>query len=150
MEYVMVPVPDEYVVDVMQYVARLVARASVVPWTKEAIEAFFEDIEETSRALLSFVARSVVANKDVGSEDAAEALELNVREIRAITGEINEAANRSKFEPLIASREAEVQLRSGRTVQRRLYTMNEQVARMIRAHERAGLAQIESPATAPE
>ena len=44
MEYVMVPVPDEFVVDVMQYVARLVSQAARVPWTKEAIEEFFDSL----------------------------------------------------------------------------------------------------------
>ena len=47
MEFVMVPVPDEFVVDVMQYVSRLIARSSLVPWTKEGIEEFFDSVEET-------------------------------------------------------------------------------------------------------
>ena len=104
MEYVMVPVPDEYVVDVMQYVARLVARASVVPWTKEAVEEFFEDLEEieSGLAVASWPAPSC-RRRTSASEEAAEALELSEREIRAITREINEAAKRNKYEPLIGS-----------------------------------------------
>src|SRR6476661_4203354 len=103
MEYVMVPVPDEFVVDVMQYVARLVARASVSPWTKEAMEDFFDGLEETNKALLSLVARHTVAGKDVGYDEAMEALELSQREIRAITGEINVAAQNNKFAPVMAA-----------------------------------------------
>ena len=91
MEYVMVPVPDEFVVDVMQYVARLVARSSVVPWTKEGIEEFFDAVEETTKSLLSLVARYTVADKEVGYDEATEALELSQREIRAIVREINVA-----------------------------------------------------------
>jgi hypothetical protein len=139
MEYVMVPVPDEYVVDVMQYVARLVARASVVPWTKAAVGDFFDEIDEAGKSLLAFVARLTLAGKEPAEDDAAEALELSVREIRGIAREINEGAQRGKFEPLLGTRDATVQLRNGRTVQRRVFAMNEQVARMVWAHERTGL-----------
>jgi len=150
MEYVMVPVPDEFVVDVMQYVARLVARASVVPWTKEAIEEFFDDLDETNKALLSFVARHIVAGKDVGYDEATEALELSQREIRAVIAEINLVAQRNKYEPLMGGRETSVVLRNGRQIQRWLFTMSDSVARMIRAHERADLAKVESPVPTPE
>jgi hypothetical protein len=143
MEYVMVPVPDEFVVDVMQYVARLVARASVVPWTKESVELYFDELEEINRALLSVVSRAIVAGKDMSEEDAAESLELSTREIRGLVREINEGAQRNKSEPLVVLREATVQLRNGRTVQRRLFAMNESVARMIRAYERASLPNVE-------
>jgi hypothetical protein len=150
MEYVMVPVPDEFVVDVMQYVARLVARASVVPWTKEAVEEFFDELDETNKALLSLVARYTVAGKEVGYDEAMETLELSQREIRAITGEINLAAQRNKCEPMVAIRETTVVLRNGRQVQRLLFTMSDSVARMIRAHERADLAKVEVPVISPE
>jgi len=150
MEYVMVPVPDEFVVDVMQYVARLVARASVSPWTKEAMEEFFDELEETNKALLSFVARHTVAGKDVGYDEAMEALELSQREIRAITGEINVAAQSHKYAPVVTARETSVVLRNGRQVQRWLFTMSDSVARMIRAHERADLAKVEVPVPTSE
>jgi hypothetical protein len=150
MEYVMVPVPDEFVVDVMQYVARLVARASVVPWTKEAVEAFFDELEETNKALLSLVARHIVAGKDVGYDEAMEALELSQREIRSIHAEVNTAAQRNKYEPILAARETTVVLRNGREVQRWLFTMSDPVARMIRAVERADLAQVEVPVPTSE
>jgi hypothetical protein len=143
MEYVMVPVPDEFVVDVMQYVARLVARASVVPWTKESVELCFDDLEEINRTLLSFVARSTVAGKEMTDEDAAESLELSTREIRGLVREVNDVAQRNKFEPLLGLREATVQLRNGRTVQRRIFNMDEPVARMIRAYERASMPNVE-------
>ena len=141
MEYVMVPVPDEFVVDVMQYVARLVARASVVPWTKEAIEEFFDDLDETNKALLSFVARHIVAGKDVGYDEATEALELSQREIRAVTPEINLVAQRNKYEPLMEAARPRSCCATDEQVQRWLFTMSDSVARMIRAHERADLGQ---------
>jgi len=137
MEYVMVPVPEDHVVDVMNYIARLVSRASVAPWTKESIADYFEELEEPSRALLSFVARNTVAGKEVSDEDAAESLELSFREVREIMRETNEGAYRNKFEPLLSPRDAAVVLPNKRTVNRRLLGMTDSVARMIRAHERA-------------
>jgi hypothetical protein len=136
-EYVMVPVPEEHVVDVMMHIARLVARASVVPWTDEAVAELFDEVDEASRSVLSLVARTTVAGKDLSDEDAADKLELNVREVRAISRDINEVAQRGKREPLVALRETPVVLRNGRTVQKRLFVMAEPVARAIRAHERS-------------
>jgi hypothetical protein len=150
MDYVMVPVPDEFVIDVMQYVARLVARASVIPCTKDAVEDFFDELEETNKALLSLVARYTVADKTVGFDEATEALELSEREIREIAREINTAAQKRGFQPLMATQEAAVLLRSGRTAQRFLFIMTEPVARMIRAHERATLPGVDLPANASE
>jgi hypothetical protein len=142
MDYVMVPVPEEHVVDVMQHVARLVARASVVPWDDESVAASFDEVDEASRSVLSLAARSVATNKDLSDEDAAKALELSVREIRAILRDLLDVAQRERREPLVALREASVVLRNGRTVQKRLFTMTDSVARSIRAHERASLGDL--------
>jgi hypothetical protein len=139
MDYVMVPVPEEHVVDVMQHVARLVARASVIPWDDDALVELFDEVDEISRSVLSLVARSATAGKDTSEEDVAQAIELNVRELRTIVRDINEVATRDKREPVMALREASVVLRNGRTVQRRMFSMNESVARSIKAHERSTL-----------
>lgn len=142
MDYVMVPVPEEHVVDVMQHVARLVARASVVPWDDEALALVFEEVDEASRSLLSLAARSTTANKDLTDEDAATSLELNVREIKGIVRDLQEISVREKREPIMALREATVMLRNGRSVQKRLFTMTEPVARSLRAYERASLGDL--------
>lgn len=149
MEYVMVPVPEEHVVDVMLYVARLVARASVVAWDDEGVAEMFDEVDEVSRALLSLVARSTTAGQDLSDEEAAKALELNVREVRDITRDINEISQKGKREPLLALREATVVLRNGRSVQRRLLAMAEPVARTLRAHERTSLDDLPSQPAAP-
>jgi transcription initiation factor IIE alpha subunit len=146
MDYVMVPVPEEHVVDVMQHVARLVARASVVPWDDAGVEELFDEVDEASRSLLSLVARATTSGKELSDEDAAAQLELNLREIRSIVRDIHEVSQRNKREPILALREASVMLRNGRTVQRRLFAMTDTVARAVRAHERASL---EQPPAAP-
>lgn len=147
----MVPVPEEHVVDVMQHVARLVARASVIPWDDEGVQELFDEVDEASRSVLSLVARSAASGKDVSEEDAAKAIELNVREVRSIVRDINEVAQRDKREPVLALREASVLLRNGRTVQRRMFSMSDAVARAIRAHERASLGGLpDAPGDTPE
>lgn len=141
MDYVMVPVPEEHVVDVMQHVARLVAKASVVPWTDEAVAELFEDVDEASRSVLSLVSRSTMAGRDLTDQEAADTLELNVREIRDIVRDINELATKSKREPVVGFREATVVLRNGRPANRRLLIMVEPVAKSVRAYERASLGE---------
>lgn len=145
MEYVMVPVPEQYVADVMQHVARLVAQASVIPWDNESAAQLFDEVDEVSRSVISLTARSTTAGKGLSDEDAAQALELNVREIRGIVRDLHEAAVRNKREPILSLRETSVVLRNGRTVQKRMFAMNDEVARAIRAHERASLG--EAPGT---
>lgn len=149
MDYVMVPVPEEYVVDVMQHVARLVAKASVIPWDDESVGEFFDEVDEASRSLLSLVARSTTAGKELSDEDAAQSLELNVREIRGIVRDVHDAAGRSKREPIFALRETSVVLRNGRTVQKRLFTMTDVVARAVRTHERASLGDVPAALAEP-
>ena len=145
----MVPVPEEHVVDVMLHVARLVARASVVAWDDESVGDMFDEVDEVSRSLLSLVARSTTAGKELTDEEAADTLELSVREIRALTRDINDASQKSKREPLVALREATVVLRNGRSAQRQLLAMAEPVARSIRAHERSSLGDPPSVSAAP-
>ena len=141
MDYVMVPVPQEYVVDVMLHISRLVARASVVPWTDEGVAELFDEVDEASRSVLSLVARATTAEKELSDEDAADSLELKVREVRTIVRDINEAATRTKHEPMLSLRDTTVILRNGRSVPKRLFAMTEVVAKAIRAHERSSLPQ---------
>jgi hypothetical protein len=150
MDYVMVPVPEEHVVDVMLHIARLVAKASVVPWTDESVAELFDEVDEASRSVLSLVARSTTAGKDLNDQDAADTLELNVREVRDIVRDINELATRGKREPILGFREATVVLRNGRPAQRRLFVMTEPVARAVRAYERATLGESPVATTAAE
>lgn len=141
MDYVMVPVPEEHVVGVMVHVARLVARASVVPWTDEDVADVFDEVDEATRSLLALVARSTAAGKELSDDEAATTLELNVRELRSIVRDVGDAAQQRQHEPLMTLREVSVVLRNGRTVQRLVFTMAEPVARAIRAHERATLGE---------
>src|SRR4051812_10210128 len=132
MEFVMVPVPEEHVIDVMQYVARLVARASIVPWDEEAMSKLFGDVDEACRSLLSLVARATVADKEVIEQDAADLLELNVREVRDILRDLNDEARQANRDAPIAARDGSMPLPNGRSIEVRRYEMDEAVAQMVR------------------
>ena len=140
MDYVMVPVPEDLVVDVMQHVARLVAQASAVAWDEDAAASFFDSVDESERSLLAIVARHVVADKDLSEEDAATSLELPVREVRSIVRDLAQTAKTENRRPIVALREVTTVLRNGRSVERRLLVMDSQIARTIRAHGRRSSA----------
>lgn len=142
MDYVMVPVPEEHVIDVMQHVARLVARASIVPWDDEALQELFDEIDEASRSLIGLTARTTSTGKNLTDEEAAKTLELNVREVRAIVRDLQVGTQREKHPPIVVIRDDKVLLRNGRWVEQRLLVMDEAVARTIRAHERASLGDL--------
>ena len=70
MPYVMIPVPEEHVEEVMQYVLRAVARAAIQPWDTESIGAIFSEVDEATRSLLAFVARASADGGELESADA--------------------------------------------------------------------------------
>jgi hypothetical protein len=137
MSYVMVPVPEEYVMEVLQYMMRLVFRASVVEWDDEAVEDYFGRADELSRATLSLVARAALAGKTLTQQQAADFLQLNVRETTAIVREINEAVAQEKRSPLLALTASSEVLPNGRTRDVVALTMLLPHARMVRAAEAA-------------
>src|SRR4029453_8318573 len=65
MPYVMVPVPEEHVQDVMQFILREMAKASLVPWDEESVTVLFHEIDEANRSLLAYVARATLSGTDI-------------------------------------------------------------------------------------
>jgi hypothetical protein len=137
MSYVMVPVPEEHVLEVMQHVMRLVARASVVEWTDEDIEEFFRNADEPTRSLLSVTARATMAGKDLGSQEAADFLQLSARETSSIAREINELAAAAARPPIISFTQVTEELPSGRSREKRCMVMPTNLARMVKTAEAA-------------
>ena len=90
--WVSVPVPEEHVQEVMEFVIRTIARASIEDWDDETIEALFARVDEASRSLLSVVARAATTGKELTEQQAADFIELTVRETFGIVREINDAA----------------------------------------------------------
>ena len=145
MPYVMVPVPEEHVVEVMQHVVRLINKAAREPWDEAAIEDLFLESDEGVRSLLSVVASATLKGEDITASEAARALELQLRDLGAIQAPIAEAANDSNRVPLIDMVSSERTGPAGRVRQVRNMTMEREVAEMIRAAELKALEQEPHP-----
>ena len=58
MGYVMVPVPEEHVEEAMEAVLRITRQSRLTPWDQDTMNAFFSELDESAKALLSLVARA--------------------------------------------------------------------------------------------
>jgi len=145
MPYVMVPVPEEHVQDVMQFVLREVARASQEPWDDVSVSELFHDVDEESRSLLAYVARATMSGKEISEAEAADLMQLRQREMAGIMRELNERAAKANRPVLVSARTVTDTLPNGRTVEKRILWMNEDLAPLVRSVERAELADVPSP-----
>ena len=137
MPYVMVPVPEEHVVDVMQHVTRLVARASRLPWDQDAVEQTFLKADEGAPlAALPGVPCGRSPTRSSRPIDAMHALELKMRDLAGILGPIDEAAKADNRPPLVEMRMGERSAPGGRTRSVRILVMDAAAAEMVRAAER--------------
>jgi hypothetical protein len=145
MPYVMVPVPEEHVQDVMQFVLREVAKASLEPWDEESVTALFHELDEASRSLLAYAARASIGGNDLAEAQAAQMLQLRAREVVGILRELNERANKASRPALVATRTVTETLPNGRTAERRVLSVTQEVASLVRKAERAELADASPP-----
>jgi hypothetical protein len=139
MPYVMVPVPEDQVQEVMQFVVRLMSQASVEPWTEETIAQVFEEIDELGRAFLSTVAKAAVDGKTLSEGDVAAIIAMNWREAMGILRELNDLAQAAGHPQLVARRVVTETLPNGRTREVRVLAMSEDIARMVHEADRAQL-----------
>jgi hypothetical protein len=145
MPYVMVPVPEEHVQDVMQFVLREVAKASLEPWDEGSVSELFHDVDEACRSLLAYTARAAVSGTDITEAQAADAMQLRQREVVGLVRELNELAAKASRPVLVATRTVTEALPNGRTAEKRVLTMSDEVARLVREAERAELADVRPP-----
>jgi hypothetical protein len=141
MPYVMVPVPEEHVLEVMGVVMRLAARRShdepPKAWDQEAVTEFFAKANEPTRGLLSFLAHPKRAGQEVIPPDIARALELEASEVSGLMGPLNREFRKANRVPLFESRVGIETSPGGRTLKRRRLKMDGENARMVRAAEQA-------------
>jgi hypothetical protein len=145
MPYVMVPVPEEHVQDVMQFILREVARASLEPWDEESVSTLFHDVEEEGRSLLAYVARAIVSGKVITEADAAALLQLRPREMVGLVRDINERAAQVNRPNLVFARMVTETLPNGRTAEKRVLSMSDELAPLVRDAERKELADVQAP-----
>ena len=131
MSYIMVPVPEDHVVDVMQYVLRLINQASIEPWDEGSLTDFFESVDEPTRALLSAVAAATLRDEPIPEPDAVSAIQMNRREMIGIMREVNDLARDTGRQGLIQARTVDEVLANGRTREVRVLAMADDVARFV-------------------
>jgi hypothetical protein len=141
MPYVMVPVPEEHVLEVMGVVLRLAARRSPdeppKAWDQEAVNDFFAKANEPTRGLLSFLAHPNRAGKEFIPPDIAGTLELEASEVSGLLGPLKREFRRANRVPLFESRVHLETTVKGRTLKRRRLMMTVEHAQMVRAAEQA-------------
>jgi hypothetical protein len=145
MPYVMVPVPEEHVQDVMQFILREMAKASLEPWDEVSVTQLFREVDEESRSLLAYAARATISGKELSEGDAADLMQLRAREMAGIMRDLNERASKANRPALVMTRTVTETLPNGRTTEKRVLWMQEELAPLIHAAERAELADVPAP-----
>lgn len=135
--YVMVPVPEQYVPEIMQRVLRLVQLDSMQEWDEPGVTELWEASDEITRSLLSYVARSVLMGKPLTDVAAADAIEISLREAATVLRDANDLSREMNRPSILLLRGTQETLPNGRTVDMRYFVMTDETARHIRNVERA-------------
>jgi len=145
MGYVMMPVPEEHVEAVMQFVLRAMARASLEPWDLESVTKVYEEVDEASRSLLAFVARAAVDGVDLSDAEAAAKIQLSVRETVGMMNELSNLTRDANRPALLSPKMVTERLPNGRITEKRVLVMEPEVAELVRAVEAAELRSMPHP-----
>lgn len=134
MPYVMVPVPEEHVQEVMRYVIKLLQEADLEDWDEESMRQLFDGSDEITRALLSFVAQPEHAG-GVPKDEVAQGLELHGYLPTVMKNlKVRSRNEFGRFPPI--RKEQEPGGRGGRRSVP-MFVMDEGVAELVRAAEKA-------------
>ncbi len=145
MPYVMMPVPEEHVEAVMNFVLRAIARASIQPWDTASLNQIYADVDEATRSLLAFVARASANGGELDTIDAARKIQMTPREVVGIMNELNSMTRDANRPTLISSRMVTDRLPNGRTAEKRVLSMALEIADLVRAAEISELQGSEHP-----
>jgi hypothetical protein len=144
MPYVMVPVPEEHVEQVMQFVLRAIARASIKEWDAGAVEELWGEVDEATRSLLAFVARATLEGAQLADAEVAGRIQMSTRETIGILNDLNVTTRADDRDNLITTRVVDERLPNGRVASRRMFVMDGAVAELIGAAERAEASELRS------
>ena len=136
MRYVMVPVPSEYVLDVMRWVLfRAPDEAGDGTMRDEArVRAVLTDASELERSLLLLVARGALENEPPTVTDVAVELDQSAQAIGLIVGTLNQKAGGTDIVKVQDETAIGVQGKTGRIA---FLAMRREIARLIRAEAKA-------------
>ena len=131
--------------DVMQFILREVAKASLEPWDEESVSTLFHDIEEEGRSLLAYRGPGDRQRQGDLEAEAAALLQLRPREMAGLVRDINERAAQANRPNLVFPRMVTETLPNGRTIDKRVLAMSDELAPLVRSAERAELADVPAP-----
>ena len=149
MGYVMMPVPEEHVEAVMQFILRTMATASLEPWDLEAVSTLWDGVDEATRSLLAFVARAALEDIELSDAEVAAKVQLSVRETIGMMNELSGLTRDANRPALLSARVTTERLPNGRTVDKRVLVMEAEVADLVRAVEMAELQAMPHPLAEP-
>jgi hypothetical protein len=128
--WVMVPVPVEYELSVLERVLVLGMTASGgVTWSPELLARHFEALAPDARTLARTIARGVVSNQPMEDTELAARLGMSTREVLGLAQEVNDVTI-DPFPGVIISVQSE-QAEGAGAARRRLLRMNALVAAAI-------------------
>jgi hypothetical protein len=145
MPYVMVPVPEAHVEDVMQFILREIAKAGLEQWDAESVAALYQAVDEVARSLLAYTARATTRGKDMSEAEAADMMQIRQREMAGVIRELNDHASRLNRPSPVGARLVDEVLPNGRTTEKRVLWMQKELAPLVAEVERAELADVPSP-----
>lgn len=139
MGYVLVPVPAEYVLDVMRWVLFRADDEEVEPAeaTAESVTTLFSEADDLTRNLLRIVATATAADDPPRLRDLADELELDAKTLRDRITELNDqqvAAGGREVLELRAEKAVGVHGQTGTIV---FVGMRPEVAALIRVAQRS-------------
>ena len=82
-------------------------------------------------------ARATISGKELSEAEAADLMQLRQREMAGIMRELNERANKANHSVVVSARTVTETLPNGRTVEKRVLWMSEELAPLVRDAERA-------------
>jgi hypothetical protein len=129
----------------MQFVLREVAKASLAPWDEVSVSELFREVDEESRSMLAYAARATISGKELSEAEVADLMQLRQREMAGIMRELNERASKANHPTLVSARTVTETLPNGRTTEKRVLWMSEELAPLVHNAERAELADVPAP-----
>lgn len=127
-------------------VIRLSQSDRVNEWDEEAVAELFAGLNESSKSVLSAIARASLGEEgSIKEEVLARSLEHSMREVREIAKEINLSANDNAYASLVSLTISAEVLPNGRTVDDRRFSMADHIAEWVRNAEREEARSIGHP-----
>ena len=89
MDFRMVPVPEEFVLDALEFVVRVLDEANQDAWSSALVQRVLDGVDPTIRRLAGLVAQATVENRPLPQPEAADALGTSVRALLSLVREVN-------------------------------------------------------------